>query len=133
MKTQEENKKLMPEGLPYLTCGGVFFILAMILPMYRMWALLVTAAVATVICIAMLAVRRKQIAAMPEVSPLRERAEELSKNGMNFADSCLRFKIRKLQALQETWRTLSKDLLTTLRRIQRIETKSEKSRYIMCR
>lgn len=80
MKTQKEIKKPMPSGLPYLTCGGAFFILAMILPMYRMWALLVTAAVAAVICIAMLAVRRKQIAAMPEVSPLRERAEELSKN-----------------------------------------------------
>ena len=80
MKTQGEIKKLMPAGLPYLMCGGVFFILAMILPMYRMWALLMAAAAAVITCIAMLAMRRKRLAAMPEVSPIRERAEELSKD-----------------------------------------------------
>lgn len=73
-------KKPMPAGIPYLTCGGVFFILAMILPMYRMWALLMAAAAAVITCIAMLAMRKKQVAAMPEVSPIRERVEELSKN-----------------------------------------------------
>ena len=80
MEEQKEMKKPMPAGIPYLTCGGVFFILAMILPMYRMWALLMAAAAAVITCIAMLAMRKKQVAAMPEVSPIRERAEELSKN-----------------------------------------------------
>ena len=80
MEEQKEMKKPMPAGIPYLTCGGVFFILAMILPMYRMWALLMAAAAAVITCIAMLAMRKKQVAAMPEVSPIRERVEELSKN-----------------------------------------------------
>lgn len=80
MEEQKEMKKPMPAGIPYLTCGGVFFILAMILPMYRMWALLMAAAAAVITCIAMLAMRKKQVAAMPEVSPIRECAEELSKN-----------------------------------------------------
>ena len=80
MEEQKEMKKPMPAGIPYLTCGGVFFILAMILPMYRMWALLMAAAAAVITCIAMLAMHKKQVAAMPEVSPIRERAEELSKN-----------------------------------------------------
>ena len=64
MDEQKEMKKPMPAGLPYLTCGGVFFILAMILPMYRMWALLMAAAAAAITCIAMLAARRKRLAAM---------------------------------------------------------------------
>lgn len=80
MEEQKEMKKPMPAGIPYLTCGGVFFILAMILPMYRMWALLMATAAAVITCIAMLAMHKKQVAAMPEVSPIRERAEELSKN-----------------------------------------------------
>lgn len=80
MEEQKETKKPMPAGIPYMTCGGVFFILAMILPMYRMWALLMAAAAAVITCIAMLAMRKKQVAAMPEVNPIRERAEELSKN-----------------------------------------------------
>ena len=64
MEEQKEMKKPMPAGIPYLTCGGVFFILAMILPMYRMWALLMAAAAAVITCIAMLAMRKKQVAAM---------------------------------------------------------------------
>lgn len=80
MEEQKKIKKPIPKGLPYLVCGGVFFILAMILPMYRMWGLLVTVGIAATTCAAMLNVRRRQVEALPEINPIRERTEELSRN-----------------------------------------------------
>lgn len=43
---KQAAKQPMPAGMSCLACGAVFFILAMILPIYRLWALLVALAIA---------------------------------------------------------------------------------------
>mgnify|MGYP001100666168 CR=1 FL=1 len=68
-------KQPMPAGLPYLASGAVFFVFAMLLPMYRLTALLIAIAVLVVLERA----RAKQVAAMPVVTPVRQRTEEISK------------------------------------------------------
>ena len=62
---KQAAKQPMPAGMSCLACGAVFFILAMILPI----AVLVVRE----------RVRGKQIAAMPVVTPVRQRTEEISK------------------------------------------------------
>lgn len=79
-KAEEKQKQPIPAGLPYLAAGGAFFLLAMLLPMYRLWALILDLALAIGTCAALGVMRKKQIAAMPAVTPMRERAEELSRN-----------------------------------------------------
>lgn len=79
-KAEEKQKQPIPAGLPYLAAGGAFFLLAMLLPMYRLWALILDLALAIGTCAALGVMRKKQIAAMPVATPMRERAEELSRN-----------------------------------------------------
>ena len=76
---KQAAKQPMPAGMSCLACGAVFFILAMILPIYRLWALLVALAIAIAALVVLERVRGKQIAAMPVVTPVRQRTEEISK------------------------------------------------------
>lgn len=76
---KQAAKQPMPAGMSCLACGAVFFILAMILPIYRLWALLVALVIAIAVLVVLERVRRKQIAAMPVVTPVRQRTEEISK------------------------------------------------------
>ena len=70
---KQAAKQPMPAGMSCLACGAVFFILAMILPIYRLWALLVALAIAIAVLVVLERVRGKQIAAMPVVTPVRQR------------------------------------------------------------
>ena len=76
---KQAAKQPMPAGMSCLACGAVFFILTMILPIYRLWALLVALAIAIAALVVLERVRGKQIAAMPVVTPVRQRTEEISK------------------------------------------------------
>ncbi len=78
-ETKKEVKRPIPAGVPYLGAGIAFFILAMILPMYRLWALIADLVIAFALCAALGSMRRKQIAAMPVVTPVQQRADEISK------------------------------------------------------
>ena len=71
-------KQPMPAGLSYLASGAVFFVFAM-LPMYRLWALLTVLLIAIAVLVVLERMRAKQVAAMPVVTPVRQRTEEISK------------------------------------------------------
>ena len=72
-------KQPMPAGLSYLASGAVFFVFAMLLPMYRLWALLTALLIAIAVLVVLERMRAKQVAAMPVVTPVRQRTEEISK------------------------------------------------------
>ena len=72
-------KQPMPAGLSYLASGAVFFVFAMLLPMYRLWALLTALLIAIAVLVVLERARAKQVAAMPVVTPVRQRTEEISK------------------------------------------------------
>lgn len=72
-------KQPMPAGLPYLASGAVFFVSAMLLPMYRLWALLTALLIAIAVLVVLERARAKRVAAMPVVTPVRQRTEEISK------------------------------------------------------
>lgn len=72
-------KQPMPAGLSYLASGAVFFVFAMLLPMYRLWALLTVLLIAIAVLVVLERMRAKQVAAMPVVTPVRQRTEEISK------------------------------------------------------
>ena len=72
-------KQPMPAGRPYLASGAVFFVFAMLLPMYRLWALLTALLIANAVLVVLERARAKQVAAMPVVTPVRQRTEEISK------------------------------------------------------
>ena len=72
-------KQPMPAGLPYLAGGAVFFVFAMLLPMYRLWALLTALLITIAVLVVLERARAKQVAAMPVVTPVRQRTEEISK------------------------------------------------------
>lgn len=72
-------KQPMPAGLSYLASGAVFFVFAMLLPMYRLWALLTVLLIAIAVLVVLERMRAKQVAAMPIVTPVRQRTEEISK------------------------------------------------------
>ena len=72
-------KQPMPAGLPYIASGPDFFVFAMLLPMYRLWALLTALLIAIAVLVVLERARAKQVAAMPVVTPVRQRTEEISK------------------------------------------------------
>ncbi len=74
-----EVKKPMPAGLPYLAAGAVFFVFSFIFPVYKLSGLLVSIVAALSAAVYLNVKRREQIKAMPVVTPVKARAEELSK------------------------------------------------------
>lgn len=68
----------MPAGLPYLAGGLVFFVFAFIFPVYKLLGLLVSVLAAVNTVLLLNKKRREQLAAMPEVTAVKARAEELS-------------------------------------------------------
>lgn len=74
-----EVKKPMPAGLPYLAAGGVFFVLSFIFNVYEILWLLITAVIALAVGVFLGNKRRKQLAAMPKPTPVKARADELSR------------------------------------------------------
>lgn len=84
MSTQENNinkkeVKVLPAGVPFLAAGGVWFILAMILPVYKLSMVIVISAIAIAVCAALISRRNKQLALLPPPPAVKVRAEELAK------------------------------------------------------
>ena len=73
------KEKVMPAGLPFLAAGGAWFVLALILPVYKMLPLLVCAVTAAVVFALLTAIRKSQIAKLPPAPTVKVRAEELAK------------------------------------------------------
>lgn len=74
-----EVKKPMPAGMPYLAAGCVFLVLSFILPVYKIFGLLVSALAAAYTAVRMSKKRKKQIDALPKVTPVKARVDELSR------------------------------------------------------
>lgn len=73
------KEKVMPAGLPFIAAGGAWFVLAMILPVYKMVPLLVCAVAAVAVFAVLTSKRKAQIAKLPPAPTVKVRAEELAK------------------------------------------------------
>lgn len=73
------KEKVMPAGLPFVSAGAVWFILALILPVYKIWALIVCLIAAAAALILLSRRRAAQIAKLPPAPTVKVRAEELAK------------------------------------------------------
>lgn len=71
--------KVMPAGLPFVAAGTVWFILALILPVYKLLPLLICAAAAAAVLILLSRTRAAQVAKLPPAPTVKVRAEELAK------------------------------------------------------
>ena len=59
------KEKVLPAGLPFVTAGAVWFVLALILPVYKIWALIVCIIAAAAVLILLSRKRAAQIAKLP--------------------------------------------------------------------
>lgn len=73
------KEKVMPAGLPFLAAGGAWFVLAMILPVYKLLPLLLCAVAAVAVFAVLSGKRKAQIAKLPPAPAVKVRAEELAK------------------------------------------------------
>ena len=73
------KEKVMPAGVPFIAAGGAWFVLAMILSVYKMVPLLVCAVAAVAVFAVLSAKRKAQIAKLPPAPTVKVRAEELAK------------------------------------------------------
>ena len=84
MSTQEKNikkqeVKVLPAGVPFLAAGAVWFILAMILPVYKLSMVIVISVIAAAVCVLLISKRNKQLALLPPPPTVKVRAEEIAK------------------------------------------------------
>ena len=77
-KGKAKAQKPLPAGLPYIAAGVIFFAAAMILPVYKLWGLLLAAILALAACFILNGKRKKQIAALPVPAPVKTRTEAVS-------------------------------------------------------
>ena len=77
--TSKEQIKVLPAGLPFIAAGAVWFILALILPIYKLYALILTVAIAAAAFVSLNFKRRKQLEELPPAPPVKVRAEEMAK------------------------------------------------------
>ncbi|MGN1412815.1 MAG: 5-bromo-4-chloroindolyl phosphate hydrolysis family protein [Anaerovoracaceae bacterium] len=73
------KEKVMPAGLPFLSAGAAWFVLALILPVYKIWALIACIIAAAAVLILLSRKRAAQIAKLPPAPTVKVRAEELAK------------------------------------------------------
>lgn len=105
------KEKVMPAGLPFASAGAAWFILALILPVYKIWALIVCILAAAAVMILLSRKRAAQIAKLPPAPTVKVRAGELAKK----LDVCRDQLIKQSGRLQDpsvaaTVRSLSKTL-----------------------
>ena len=84
MSTQEKNTKkqevkVLPAGVPFLAAGAVWFILAMILPVYKLSMVIVISVLAAAVCGVLISKRNKQLALLPPPPTVKVRAEEIAR------------------------------------------------------
>ena len=78
MTQNKKEVKVMPGGLPFLAAGAAWFILAMILPIYKLSMIIAATVVSIAVIAVMSSMRSKQIAALPPAPTVKKRAEELA-------------------------------------------------------
>ena len=78
MAQNKKDVKVMAAGLPFLVAGAIWFVLAMVLPIYKVSMIIAATVVSVVVMAVMLSVRSKQVAALPPVPTVKKRAEEMA-------------------------------------------------------
>ena len=73
-----EKIKVLPAGVPFLAAGAVWFLLAMILPVYKLSMVIVISVVSAAVCGLLISKRNKQLALLPPPT-VKVRAEELAR------------------------------------------------------
>ncbi len=94
--TSKEQIKVLPSGLPFIAAGAVWFILALILPIYKLYALILTVAIAAAAFVFLNFKRRKQLEELPPAPPVKVRAEEMAKK----IDACRETLISQQQQIK---------------------------------
>ena len=94
--TSKEQIKVLPSGLPFIAAGAVWFILALILPIYKLYALILTVAIADAAFVFLNFKRRKQLEELPPAPPVKVRAEEMAKK----IDACRETLISQQQQIK---------------------------------
>lgn len=74
-----EKIKVLPAGVPFAAAGLVWFVLAMILPVYKLSMVIVISLVAAAVCGVLIAKRNKQLALLPPPPTVKVRAEDLAR------------------------------------------------------
>lgn len=85
----KQQVKVIAQGLPFIAAGAVWFILALILPIYKLYALILTAAAAAAAFILLTVIRKNQIAKLPPAPAVKVRADELAKKIDQYRDTLL--------------------------------------------
>jgi len=80
------KEKVMPAGLPFAAAGAVWFVLALVLPIYKLLPLLLCAAAAIAVFAVLTAKRKAQIAKLPPAPAVKVRAEEMAKKLDTYRD-----------------------------------------------
>ena len=78
MTQNKKDVKVMAGGLPFLAAGALWFVLAMILPIYKLSMIIAASVAALAVIIVMMSIRSKQIAALPPAPTVKKRAEEMA-------------------------------------------------------
>lgn len=86
MTQNKKEVKVMPAGLPILAAGILWFVLAMILPIYKAVVIIIVSAAAIAVMMIMFSMRKKQLAMQPPAPAVKVRAEELARK----IDTCCR-------------------------------------------
>lgn len=79
MAQDKKIVKVMPAGVPFIGAGAVWFLSAMILPIYKLSMIVVATILAIAVAAALTAMRKKQIEALPPAPTVKVRAEELAR------------------------------------------------------
>lgn len=77
--TTKQEVKVLPAGLPFLAAGTVWFLLAIILPVYKLSVVLGISVVAAAVCGILISTRNKQLALLPPPPTVKVRAEEIAR------------------------------------------------------
>ena len=75
----KEKIKVLPAGVPFIAAGAVWFVLAMILPVYKLSVVIVISVIAAAVCGVLTAKRNKQLALLPPPPTVKVRAEEIAR------------------------------------------------------
>lgn len=73
------KNKIMPSGLPYLAAGLVWFLAALVLPVYKLMPLIICALLSIAVFIALQSMRKSQLSKLPKAPVQKVRAGDLAK------------------------------------------------------
>ena len=75
----DKKIKVLPAGVPFLAAGAAWFVLAMILPVYKLSMVIIISVIAAAVCGMLISKRNKQLALLPPPPTVKVRAEEMAK------------------------------------------------------